>query len=177
MHNICIQTAIQSWRRWSWLNYYLVFLTFFIPSLWTAGCWQPSRAAHGEASGCGEAKGQPLRWGQLFSQKKKKKNQHLFYLTMIWFGLHGNCRGNLFAASNLLEEVQQRVWGAEMSKERLQHLACGRFLRRSGDGGVKKRTESRVKFEKHFSDHILTTAPRLLTHPQAWSEHLLYPRT
>lgn len=66
---------------------------------------------------------------------------------MIWFGLHGNCRGNLFAASNLLEEVQQHVWGAEMLKERLLVDASWGG---AATGEWKKTAESRVKFEKHF---------------------------
>lgn len=67
------------------------FFTAFIPSPCAAGCWQLSSTVHCEACGCSQAKGQPWQWGQLFSQ-----NQHLFYLTMIWFGLHGNCSGFFF---------------------------------------------------------------------------------
>lgn len=54
----------------------------------TAGWWQLSSTVHGKAFGCTHARGQRRHGGQLFSL-----NQHLFYLPMIWFGLHGNCSG------------------------------------------------------------------------------------
>lgn len=66
----------------------LTFGVFLFPL--TAGCWQLSSKVHCKAFWMNS--GQLRQWGQLFSP-----NQHLFYLTMIWFGLHGNCSGIFFS--------------------------------------------------------------------------------
>lgn len=102
-----------SYKPWGNKIYWIDILCFYSLSLSsTAGCWQLSSTVHCKAFGWTQARGQLRQWGQLFSQ-----NQHLFYLTMIWFSLHGNCCGKFFLTLNPLEVVQHI-----MSKEE-------RFLR------------------------------------------------
>lgn len=107
-HNIHISITIQPrGNEVYWIDF-LCFLTAFISSLGTAGCWQLSSTVHCEAFGCSWAKGQWRQRGQLFSQ-----NQHLFYLTMIWLGLHGNCSGNFLSPMLNPVEVVQHVTSEE----------------------------------------------------------------
>lgn len=154
MHNIYISRANTNLGaiKFTELTFCVFpFLLLFLPRSFSlslsAGCWHMFPTVHCEAFGCSQARGQPKQWGQQFSL-----NQHLFYLTMIWLGLHGNCSGFFFSLFLLVLlllpssrcGIQWRWWWwwsstSCLRRKRFERAAVELSVSRCGEVGERDR--------------------------------------